>query len=116
MTETKESPVRFLGTYFDRDTVLKVARWAQILAWVGAGIYLITWLASCAQFALQFSSGAFYDKGMTLNPLDMFSNYSSYLLMPLPGVLYFFSLQGIAHGLLIFMDVEDNTRRAARGQ
>jgi hypothetical protein len=29
-------------------------------------------------------------------------------------VVYFVVLQGLAQGLLIFMDMEDNTRRAAR--
>jgi hypothetical protein len=32
----------------------------------------------------------------------------------LPGIVYFFALQAIAKALLILMDMEDNTRRAAR--
>lgn len=114
MTESKDSPVQFLGTYFDRDAVLKVARWAQILAWVVAAVYLITWLTSTAQFVIQFSTGMYYNKGMTI--FDTINFFSPYLVQPLPGVLYFFSLQGIGRALLIFMDIEDNTRRAARGQ
>ena len=114
MTETKDSPVRFFGTYFDRDAVLKVARWAQILSWIVAAVYLITWITSTAQFAIQYSTGMFYNKGMTI--FDSINFFSPYLLQPVPGVLYFFSLQGIARALLIFMDIEDNTRRAARGQ
>jgi hypothetical protein len=34
---------------------------------------------------------------------------------PLRGVVYFIVLQGLAQGLLMLMDMEDNTRRAARG-
>jgi hypothetical protein len=37
-----------------------------------------------------------------------------YLQQPIPGILYFFSLQGISRILLIMLDMEDNTRRAAR--
>ena len=33
---------------------------------------------------------------------------------PLRGVVYFIVLQGVAQALLIFMDLEDNTRRSAR--
>jgi hypothetical protein len=34
---------------------------------------------------------------------------------PLRGVVYFVVLQTAAQALLLFMDMEDNTRRAARG-
>jgi hypothetical protein len=40
--------------------------------------------------------------------------FSPYLQQPLPGVFYFFALQAVSKGLLIFLDMEDNTRRAAR--
>jgi hypothetical protein len=33
---------------------------------------------------------------------------------PLRGLVYFIVLQGVAQALLIVMDIEDNTRRAAR--
>ncbi len=112
MSDEKNPPVRYLGTYFDRDMVLKVAHWANILAWVGAGIYLVTWLLSFGQFLFQFSNGFFYSKGISI--LDLANYFTPYLQQPLPGVLYFFSMQGISHGLRIFLDVEDNGRRAAR--
>ena len=32
---------------------------------------------------------------------------------PLRGVVYFIVLQGVAQALLMFMDMEDNTRRLA---
>ena len=114
MTETKETPQKFLGTYFDRDMVMRLARWAQISAWVILSIYLLTWLISLGQFLIQFRTGLFYNKGMGI--LDVMNFFTPLLLQPLPGILYFFSLQGIAHFLNIFMDVEENTRRAARSK
>ena len=33
---------------------------------------------------------------------------------PLRGAVYFVVLQGVAQTLLMFMDMEDNTRRSAR--
>jgi hypothetical protein len=44
----------------------------------------------------------------------MFSIFAPYLQMPLPGVFYFFGLQGFSKIMLILLDMEDNTRRAAR--
>jgi hypothetical protein len=40
--------------------------------------------------------------------------FTPYLQQPLPGLFYFFGLQAVSKGLLIFLDMEDNTRRAAR--
>jgi hypothetical protein len=34
---------------------------------------------------------------------------------PLRGVVYFVVLQGVAQALLMFMDIEDNTRRVSEG-
>ncbi len=52
------------------------------------------------------------DKGMTF--LNVFNMFTPYLQQPLPGLFYFFGLQAVSKGLLIFLDMEDNTRRAAR--
>ena len=112
MSDEKNSSVRFLGTYFDRDVVLKMAHWAKILAWVGLGFYLLAWGVSFSQFLIQFSTGLFTIKGMTF--LDILNYFTPYLIQPLPAVLYFFTLQGIASVLQILLDVEDNSRRAAR--
>lgn len=109
---SEEKNERFLGIYFDRDVVLKVARWAKILAWVVAGIYAFTWIVSVGQFTVQFYTGMFYIKG--INFFDYLSYFTPFLTQPVPGVLYFFALQGIGSMLQILMDVEDNTRRAAR--
>ena len=112
MTETKESGPKFLGTYFDRDVVMRLSRWAQVASWVVLVIYLITWLTTFILFMVQYSSGMFYNKGMTI--FDNFNFFTPYLTQPIPGIIYFFSLQAIAHLLVIFLDIEENTRRAAR--
>ena len=112
MTETKEPGPRFFGTYFDRDVVMRFSRWARIFSWVVLDLYLIAWLITFGQFMVQFSSGMFFNKGM--NIFDSLNFFTPYLTQPLPGVLYFFSLQAIAHLLVILLDVEENTRRAAR--
>jgi hypothetical protein len=112
MTETNGKQAIFLGTYFDRDSILRIARWAEILAWVTLTIYLLNWIFSTLLFLAQYYNGMFMDKGMTfLNAINFFSPY---LTQPLPGVFYFFGLQAVSKVLLILLDMEDNTRRAAR--
>jgi len=112
MTDTTESRTNFAGTYFERDAVLRLARLARILSWVFLCVYILTTLLSLLQFVPQFSSGLFYDKGMnTANVLNLFSPF---LTQPLPGIFYFVGLQTVSSVLLIFLDMEDNTRRAAR--
>lgn len=102
----------FLGTYFDRDGVLRLSRWADIVAWIVLTVYLLSWLFSILLFFSQFFNGLYFDKGMTF--LNIFNMFAPYLQQPLPGIFYFFGLQAISKGLLIFLDLEDNTRRAAR--
>lgn len=111
-TQSNQKPAAFLGTYFDRDTVLRLARWADILAWVTLTLYIVSWLLALLQLMAQFFNGLLGDKGTT--PLMMFNIFSPILLQPLPGVFYFFGLQAVAKILLILLDVEDNTRRSAR--
>ena len=112
MTESDKKPSTFLGTYFDRDAVISLSRWADILAWVVLTLYLLTWIIQLILFLSQYLNGMLGDKGVTL--LTIFSLFSPYLVQPIPGVLYFFALQAISKILLILLDVEDNTRRAAR--
>jgi hypothetical protein len=112
MSEANEKQAGFLGTYFDRDGVLRLSRWADVVAWVVLTVYILSWLASFLFFLGQYFSGLYLDKGATfLNVLGLFTPY---LQQPLPGVFYFFGLQAVSKGLLIFLDMEDNTRRAAR--
>ncbi len=121
MSESNDRPAErdlrqagFLGTYFDRDGVLRLSRWADVIAWIVLTIYLLTWLFSLLQYFGQYFNGMYVDKGATfLNVLNMFAPF---LQQPLPGLFYFFGLQAVSKGLLIFLDVEDNTRRAARSK
>ncbi len=102
----------FLGTYFDRDSVLRLSRWADVIAWIVLTVYLLSWLVSFLFFLGQYFTGLYIDKGATF--LNVFSLFTPYLQQPLPGLFYFFGLQAVSKGLLIFLDMEDNTRRAAR--
>ena len=112
MSESNEKPASFLGTYFDRDGVLRLSRWADILAWVILTVYVLSWLFSMLLFLGQYWSGLYVDKGATF--LTVLNIFAPYFMQPLPGVFYFFGLQGISKGILILLDMEDNTRRAAR--
>ncbi len=121
MSESTERPAErglrqagFLGTYFDRDGVLRLSRWADVISWIVLTVYLLSWLFSMVLFLGQYFNGLYFDKGATfLNALNMFTPY---LQQPLPGIFYFFGLQAVSKGLLIFLDMEDNTRRAARSK
>ncbi len=114
MSASNDKQAGFLGTYFDRDGVLRLSRWADIIAWIVLTIYLLAWLFSIILFFAQYANGLYFDKGMTL--LNVLNMFAPYLQQPLPGVFYFFGLQAISKGLLIFLDMEDNTRRAARSK
>src|SRR5512134_97899 len=112
MSESNEKQASFLGTYFDRDGVLRLSRWADMIAWIVLTVYLLSWLFSLLLFLGQYFSGLYFDKGATF--LMVFNMFTPYLQQPLPGVFYFFGLQAVSKGLLILLDMEDNTRRAAR--
>ena len=114
MSESNEKQAGFLGTYFDRDGVLRLSRWADVIAWIVLTIYLLTWLFSLLLYFGQYFNGLYGDKGATF--LNMINMFTPFLQQPLPGVFYFFGLQAVSKGLLIFLDMEDNTRRAARSK
>jgi hypothetical protein len=112
MSESNEKQERFLGAYFDRDSVLKLSRWSDGLSWVVLTVYILSWLLSLLLFFSQFASGMMGDKG--LNFLMGFNLFSPYLTQPLPGVFYFIGLQAVSKVLLILLDMEDSMRRSAR--
>lgn len=112
MSESNEKQGKYLGTYFDRDNILRISRTADVISWIILTVYIVSWLLSLMLFFAQFSNGLFVNKGMTF--LDVFSFFKPYLVEPLPGVMFFFALQGISKTLLILLDMEDNTRRGAR--
>ncbi|MGA2504818.1 MAG: hypothetical protein ABSG01_12070 [Anaerolineales bacterium] len=101
----------FLGTYFNKDIVFRISAFAKIFSWVVVGIYGLEWLVQALAMVLQISRGFWVGMGVT----DVLQNIFSLFEPPLRGVVYFVVLQGAAQALLLFMDMEDNTRRAARG-
>lgn len=112
MSESNEKQEKFMGAYFDRDSILRLSRWADGLSWVVLTVYLLSWAFSLLLFISQYASGMMGDKGMTF--LMGFNMFSPYLTQPLPGVFYFIGLQAVSKVLLILLDMEDNSRRAAR--
>lgn len=111
MQEKSES---FPGLFFDKSNILSFSRWAGILAWVVLGAYLFTFATSFTQFMIQFATGLFYQKGMSV--VDLLSFFNPYLTMPVPGIVYFFGLKFVQHCLLILLEMEENTRRAAHSR
>ena len=106
MSEKPEKKI-FYGTYFDRDVVLRWVGWARLTAWAVFVVYLV-------QYA--------YDTGMNIYnalrggyPVDLY-----YLVFnagkPFQGAMILVVIQLLAFALLILLDIEDNTRRAARRQ
>lgn len=108
--EQKREP--FLGLFFDKSAVLRLSRWAGMLAWVILGIYLVTTSISLTRFLIQYSSGLYFEKGIT--PLDMLDFFTPYLVQPLPGIIHFFGLKFAQNALLILMEMEESARRSAR--
>ncbi|HEX2696142.1 MAG TPA: hypothetical protein VHM28_00445 [Anaerolineales bacterium] len=107
MTEDKG---KFLGTYFERDAVIRMARVIDVISWVIAGIYALDFVTGLGVFILQILRGMIFLPGFT----DYVQNILFILERPVHGALYFAAMQAVSKGLLIFLDVEDNTRRAAR--
>lgn len=100
----------FSGVYFDRDAVLRLARLADIFAWMALLYYAGQAALSLLIFILQVSRGL-----MPLPGLTDYAQQALWAFQPfLPGLWNFIGLQAVGKALLIFMDVEDNTRRAAR--
>jgi len=104
----------FLGTYFDRDAVIKLARLAGILGWVFLGFYVYMTLIAVVQYMTFVLSGAIAFETMPF--IDRLSIPNSFIQQLIPGVVYFILMRAVEQILLIFLDVEDNSRRAARTQ
>ena len=110
MNQPTENRTRFLGTYFDRDASLRIARWAGILAWVLLALYAYTTFVSIGQFLLAYQP-EFYEGANIFDRLGIPTLQISQLI---PGLVYFTMLKVAQQVLLILMDMEDNSRRAAR--
>jgi hypothetical protein len=100
----------FLGTYFNKDAVLKLVSAARVFAWIVAVFYLVQWLVQFGTWLLQWGRGFWTGMGFT----DLAQAMLYQLEPPLRGLVYFVVLQGVAQALLMFMDIEDNTRRGAK--
>lgn len=112
MKQPNDHRTEFLGTYFDRDAVLRIARLAGILAWVLLAVYAYTTLVSIGQFWFLVASGAASYAGA--NIFDRLSIPTLQFSQLSPGIVYFIMLKVAQQALLILLDVEDNSRRAAR--
>jgi len=110
MSENQEKQQGFMGTYFDRSTVIRISRWAEISSWIVAGLYALDLLVAIGVFVLSNIRGFWAGMGFT----DYVQNVLFIIERPFRGIAYFFALQAIGKALLILMDMEDNTRRAAR--
>lgn len=110
MQENNGKDTGFLGTYFDRSVVLRIVRGAEIASWVVLVIYAIQLLVSAMTFVLSYTRGFLQGLGFT----DLAQQVLFVLEQPFRGIVYFLGLQALAKILLMFMDIEENTRRATR--
>lgn len=95
----------FLGTYFERDSVLRLERWARIVAWGVLAAYTLESGYNIIQNVYSAVIGGY--------PVDAFFIFVT-LSRILQGAMLFIVMQVAAKILLILLDIEDNTRRAAR--
>jgi hypothetical protein len=110
MEEKKSQETNFLGTYFDRSVVIRIVRGAEVASWVVLVVYTLQLLVSATTYILSYARGFMQGLGFT----DMAQQILFVLEQPFRGIVYFLGLQALAKILLMFMDIEDNTRRAAR--
>ena len=103
MTETDNSKTNFAGTYFDRDSVLRLARLADIAAWITLMYHMGQFVLTLLVYILQVSRGLVAPLGFTDVSQQLF-----WMFQPvLPGLWYFIGIQAIGKLLLIFMDMEE---------
>ena len=113
MIEVKNtSKTNFAGTYFDRDTVLRLARFLKLASWIVAGVYIYQLVVNLTVFILQLIRHLIYIGG----PTDLLLQLLWQIQPSLAGLIFFVSLQAMAQVLLILLDIEDNTRRAVRNK
>lgn len=105
-----EKDVKFMGTFFDHDVVMKVSRIGEILSWIVVGVYSIDMLLAIFVFIIQYLRGYMMGLGIT----DLATNIVYILERPFRGFVYFIVLQAVAKVLLILLDMEENIRRIAR--
>jgi hypothetical protein len=105
MPDPKNGRTDFLGTYFNKESVLRLSRSANIVGWLILVAYIFEWVYSQWQSVYNSLVGGY--------PLDI-----NYIFFSLPrllqGLMLLIVLQGVSKSLLILLDIEDNTRRSAR--
>lgn len=106
-----EKHSNFSGTYFNKDTVGRLAATAKVFAWIVALFYIVQWIIQVGTMVLQIGRGFWVGMGVT----DIAQTVINQFEQPLRGLVYFVVLQGVAQILYMIMDIEDNTRRGARG-
>lgn len=103
MPDQQSTP--FWGTYFDRDAVLRLERRVRILGWVLFGMYLAQYLYDTVTLLYNNLSNGY--------PPDW-----AYLVLglsrPAQGLMLLVVLYVLSSALLILLDIEHNTRCAAR--
>jgi hypothetical protein len=104
MMEQKDH-TQFQGTYFDKSIVLRVELWLRIIAWFVLAVYIFEAGYNIVQ-SIYNALGSGY-------PVDFFFLFITFSKI-FQGAVLFALLYAAAQGLLILLDVEDNTRRAAR--
>jgi len=112
LTEEKNTKVHFMGTYFDPNVIFRISNLSRVVAWVVLGVYTIDFLLSVVVIFLQIVRGFWIGMGAT----DYAASILSVLEKPFRGLVYFVLLLGISEAIKIFIDIEENTRRAARNQ
>ena len=110
MSESQEKSSGFMGTYFDPSIVMRIVRVSEIASWVVLVVYALQLMVSALVLGLQYARGMMQWAGFT----DTFQQILFVLEQPFRGIVYFIGLQAIAKILLMFMDIEANTRRATR--
>ncbi|HNB41362.1 MAG TPA: hypothetical protein PLG52_07670 [Anaerolineales bacterium] len=112
MSQSDQNKTNFAGTYFDKDAVIRIAKLLKLASWIVAGVYFFQFVVNVGIFTLQIFRKLLYFGG----PTDFMQQLLWQVQPSLAGLIFFASLQAIALALLILLDIEDNTRRAARGK
>ena len=100
-----KTPLGFMGTYFDRGDILRFGRLARFAAWAALIVYGLEAGYNVFQSFYNAISG-----GYPVDPYLLVTTLSSLI----QGVVIFVLLNACGYGLLILLDIEDNTRRASR--
>ncbi|MFN2216267.1 MAG: hypothetical protein ACK2TS_04920 [Anaerolineales bacterium] len=110
MSDENDTRSHFMGTYFDPGFVLKLSTVSKWLGWVVLIVYVIDFLVALLTMILQITRGFWVYMGFT----DYATNILITLERPFRGLVYGVVLFGISELLKLFVDIENNTRRAAR--